>query len=324
MSHIAVLGGGAWGIALASRIAKKAKQAVVWSRNPKTVEQINHHKHPKHPNVTFSDSIQATTSLSTALDRAEGVLLCVPSNAFSEVLDQISSPPSFLAWATKGFSKEGDFFSDQIKKRFNQEGVFITGPSFANDVVQDKPTAILLAGPPTKTTFWKDALHTQEFRPYTSEDVLGAQVGAALKNIIAIAVGVCDGLNFGSNAQAAVITRGLKEINTLNFFLGGKSQTLYGLSGLGDVVLTSTNNLSRNRRYGILLTQNKPFDELVEGKEAAAVVHQITQKNQIDLPICEAVYQLTHTQSSPKKIAEDLLKRSPKAEFFEDENKKDP
>ena len=314
MSHISVLGSGAWGIALATKLAVNHAKIIIWGRNTKTIDAINQHHHPAHPDIQFSANIQATTDIAFATAKAKAILLCVPSSAFIEVLHKISQPPFFFAWATKGFSAQGKLFSEEIRNHFNIGGAFITGPSFATDVVKNKPTAILVAGDDEQSVFWKESLHTQYFRPYTSRDILGAQVGAALKNIIAIAAGICDGCGFGANTQAAVITRGLKEINRLSTFWGGERDTVYGLSGLGDIVLTSTSDLSRNRRYGVSLTQQTNFNQLVEGKKAVAIVYQMMQDTQIELPICEAVYQITHKQASPTETVQKLLQRKLKSE----------
>lgn len=314
MTHLSVLGSGAWGIALASKISNNHSKVVVWGRNEDTVAQINQRQHPKHPGKTFPQNIIATNHLEEAIEGAEALLLCLPSESLLSVLKKIPHIPVFFAWATKGFSVKGNLFSKEIKERFSKEGSFITGPSFAGDVVNNRPTAILIAGPYEQNNFWKNALHSEDFRPYTSADISGAQVGAALKNIIAIAVGICDGLSFGANAQAAIITRGLKEIDQLSTFFGGKKDTLYGLSGLGDVILTSMNNQSRNRRYGLSLTQKEELTELSEGKRASAIVHKITTKLSLDLPICEAVYQITHNHADPRKEAKNLLQRKLKEE----------
>lgn len=329
---IAVLGAGAWGTALAIHLARAGHQVRLWSHSVGQAERLNEqHENSRYlPGIAFPKSLSVSASLDQVLYSAESILVVVPSTAFRDVLDQVSnyigSKPVHIAWATKGFEPESQSLLHQVA--LDVLGVdagvsVLSGPTFADEVAKGLPTAMVSASSQeSEAQYWADVFHFDAFRMYTQSDMVGVEVGGAYKNIIAIATGLSDGLGLGANARAALISRGMVEMMRLGQALGGQPETLMGLAGLGDLVLTCTDDLSRNRRFGLRLAKSNQtaqavIDEIgqvVEGVKAVIVVKQIALRLALDLPIMEQVYQIVTEQISPKEAAMVLLARSGKSE----------
>ncbi len=326
---IAVLGAGAWGTALAIQLARSGRAVRLWARDPAHVaEMISDRENRRRlPGAAFPDSLQAEAELPTALADSRDVLIAVPSHAFRETLEALRAnrPEGLrLAWATKGFEPGTGRLAEAVVAEVLGEGLpmaVLTGPTFAAEVGRGLPTAMTVAS--TDATFaadLADTLHGDHFRAYTSPDLIGAEVGGAVKNVIAIGAGVSDGLGFGANARVALITRGLAEMIRLGEALGGQRDTLTGLAGMGDLVLTCTDDQSRNRRFGLALASGKSVDEaraeigLVEGAMAAAEVCRIGAGLGIEVPIAEQVHAMVDQGVPPLEAAEQLLRRERKPE----------
>ena len=331
---IAVLGAGAWGTALAIHLAKAGHQVKLWSHSASQAERLNEqHENSRYlPGIAFPKSLSVSASLDQVLYSAESVLVVVPSDAFREVLKQVShyvgSKSVHIAWATKGFEPKSQSLLHQVALEVLGEDFGISvlsGPTFADEVAKGLPTAMVSASPQeSEAQYWADVFHFGAFRMYTQSDMVGVEIGGAYKNIIAIATGLSDGLGLGANARAALVSRGMVEMMRLGEALGGQPETLMGLAGLGDLVLTCTDNLSRNRRFGLRLAESNQtaqavIDEIgqvVEGVKAVIAVKQIALNLSLDLPIMEQVYQIVTEQSTPKEAAMALLARSGKSEGY--------
>ena len=266
--------------------------------------------------------------MSSCGSNANYILLAVPIAALRATLRQIAakSQPVPVIWACKGFEAETSQLPHQvIAETLPQDfprGV-LSGPSFALEVARGLPTALTLAS--NDGEFSKQAaqaLHHARLRIYSSTDVVGVEVGGAVKNVLAIAAGIADGMGFGHNARAALITRGLAEMSRLGLKMGGQAETLGGLSGAGDLILTCTGDLSRNRQVGIMLAQKHSLPNILqqlghvaEGVYTAREVHKLAQRLAVDMPICTAVYRVLHEQMSAASAVENLLSRSPNSEF---------
>lgn len=263
---IAVLGAGAWGTALAIHLAKAGHQVKLWSHSVSQAERLNEqHENSRYlPGIPFPKSLSASASLDQVLYSAESILVVVPSSAFRDVLQQVShyigAKPVHIAWATKGFEPESQSLLHQVALDVlgSDAGISVlSGPTFADEVAKGPPTAMVSASPEeSEAQYWADVFHFGAFRMYTQSDMVGVEVGGAYKNIIAIATGLSDGLGLGANARAALVSRGMVEMMRLGQALGGQSETLMGLAGLGDLVLTCTDDLSRNRRFGLRLAKS--------------------------------------------------------------------
>lgn len=328
MKSFSVLGAGAWGTALAFQLARiNPKDSILlWGHNPDhQLELQQQHCNPFYfPDDVFPTNLTAVIDLPDAVKNSDGIIIAVPSHSFKELIQQLdllcSSGLPMLS-ATKGLDPStGNFLSTLVKE--NQNFAILSGPSFASEVIAGLPTAITIAATnPAYAEFWQKHLHNDYFRVYTTDDVIGVQIGGTVKNVLAIATGIADGLGFGANARAALITRGLAEMIRLNNTLGGKQATLMGLAGVGDLVLTCTDNQSRNRRFGIALGKGKSVAQaqeevrqVVEGHYAAKLLHEFALKHQVELPLCTAIYQILYEQHPVKEVISALLARSPKEE----------
>jgi glycerol-3-phosphate dehydrogenase (NAD(P)+) len=321
---IAVLGAGAWGTALAIQLARSTRPVHLWARNAEHVAEMASERENRRrlPGAAFPDSLQAVSSLEEAVADARDVLIAVPSHSFRELLDSVrglSIDGLRLAWATKGFEPGTGRLAEAVVGEVLGSDLpmaVLTGPTFAAEVGKGLPTAMTVASP--DETFAADlaaSLHGEHFRAYTTPDLIGAEVGGAVKNVIAIGAGVSDGLGFGANARVALITRGLAEMMRLGEALGGHRDTLTGLAGMGDLVLTCTDNQSRNRRFGLALAGGKTVDEareeigLVEGALAAVEVCRVGGELGIELPISEQIHAMIYEGVAPRDAAETLLQR---------------
>ncbi|MEN8259310.1 MAG: NAD(P)H-dependent glycerol-3-phosphate dehydrogenase [Pseudomonadota bacterium] len=327
---VSVLGAGSWGTALAILIARNGHETVLWGHDPAQIETLRTTRINERylPGVELPDSLRLTSDLASAAYRVRTFLIAVPSHAFNQTLAALKAYfPSNgrIAWATKGFDPAsgrllhevvGDFFLADTPM------AAVSGPTFAREVAANLPTAITVAA--NQPEFAEDLAHTlrnARFRPYTSTDITGVQVGGAAKNVMAIAAGIADGLGFGANTRAALVTRGLAEIMRLGLALGGKQETFMGLAGLGDLVLTCTDNQSRNRRLGIALGQGKDQAESiqeigqeVEGVFAAREVYTLARRHGVSMPISEQTYCVLHRGLSPEIAVKNLLEREQKPE----------
>ncbi|UYC12416.1 NAD(P)H-dependent glycerol-3-phosphate dehydrogenase [Xanthomonas sp. CFBP 8445] len=327
---IAVLGAGSWGTALASLTARHGYPTVLWGRDAVVAEVIGQrHENPRYlPGIALPEGLQATTDLAAAIDGADWILVVVPSHAFTETLRQLAPlrpAQAGVAWATKGFEPGSGRFLHEVAQEILGEDVplaVVTGPSFAKEVALDLPTAVTVHGDAAFAQQVADAMHGPTFRAYTGDDMVGAELGGAMKNVLAVATGVADGMELGLNARAGLITRGLNEMLRLAAAIGAKPETLMGLAGLGDLVLTCTGDLSRNRRLGLALGRGQPLQEavraigqVVESVQTADEVMRQAERHGIDLPISNAVRAVLHGELTPAVGLQQLLAREQKPEY---------
>ncbi|CUH79501.1 NAD(P)H-dependent glycerol-3-phosphate dehydrogenase [Tropicibacter naphthalenivorans] len=317
---IAVLGGGAFGTALAVSLARDGRNVALWARDAKVVAQINDtHTTPRLPGVTLPDTITATTDLDRATG-ADTLLLSVPMQTLGTVLAQIDAPLAgkALVACCKGIDMQTLEGPTAILTRAKPQAIpaVLTGPSFAADIARGLPTALTLACKGETGVALQHALSTQNLRLYRTEDLIGAELGGALKNVIAIACGITIGAGLGDSARAALMTRGFAEMTRFAVALGGQAETLAGLSGLGDLALTCTSELSRNYRFGQSLGRGESFDAsvTVEGASTARALATIAQDRALSLPISCAVAALVEGRASVADIIQNLLNRPLKEE----------
>ncbi len=327
---VAVLGAGSWGTALAMQLVRGGTRALLWGRNPAHVDAMKVAGCNQRflPDIRFPDGLELESVLENAVRSADEVLIVVPSHAFVEVVCQIEPwlrPGQGISWACKGLEPgSGHFLHDAVMQAIGTERpmAVVTGPSFATEVAANLPTAVTVAGTvPRYCTRIAQALHGGNFRAYTSDDIVGAELGGAVKNVLAIATGISDGMGFGNNARAALITRGLAEMMRLGRILGAQEQTLIGLAGMGDLVLTSTGDLSRNRRLGLALGAGKSVEEavteigqVVEGVSTAEEVWRLARRHGVDMPISEQINGIIHKGWDPSRSVRELLAREQKSE----------
>ena len=330
---IAVLGAGSWGTALAALLARHDYPTVLWGRDASQVATINaQHENPRYlPGIVLPDSLHATHDLARAVANADLLLVVTPSHAFNHTLRALArhrQAHAGVAWATKGFEPGSGRFLHEVAAECLGPDVplsVVTGPSFAREVALGLPTAV------TVHSDWEDfaqtvadALHGPAFRAYTGSDMLGAELGGAMKNVLAVATGIADGMSLGLNARAGLITRGLNEMLRLNVALGGRAETLIGLAGLGDLVLTSTGDLSRNRRLGMALGGGQSLREavaaigqVVESVQTVDEVMRLANRHHIELPISSLVQRVLHEEITPAEGLKIILSREQKPEYPE-------
>lgn len=326
---ITMLGAGAWGTALAISFVQK-HQVTLWARNAEQIAAMlaNGRNQRYLPDIPLPQELRIEHDLDSALAGAEMLVLAVPISALRETLSRIARLPAPVPviWLCKGFETDTALLPHQIAAEVLPPAfprAVLSGPSFAQEVAHGLPTALTLAS--TDADFARKAaqqLHNSRLRIYASTDVVGVEVGGAVKNVLAIAAGVSDGMGFGYNTRAALLTRGLSEMTRLGIKLGGRAETLGGLSGVGDLILTCTGDLSRNRKVGLLLAQQRALPYILrelghvaEGVYTVSAVHKLVQKLGVDMPICEAVYRVLYEQVDAASAVEELLKRVPDTEF---------
>jgi len=329
MRKIAVIGAGSWGTALALQFCRNQLDVCLWSHLSEDIErmQLSRQNAVFLPDAEFPDNLQLTANLQECVNDAAEVHIVVPSHAFSHVLQQIVSfikPDTRISWATKGLDPDQHELLSEVFKKYLplHSYAVVSGPTFANEVARDLPTALVIASEnTTHANQLADYLSAGHFRPYTSDDPVGVQIGGAAKNIMAIAAGISDGLGFGANSRAALITRGLAEITRLGCHLGGKTETFMGLAGLGDLVLTCTDNQSRNRRFGLALASGKSADQAkqnigqeVEGYLTTREIYLKSQQLGIEMPITEQTYRVLYENLPPLEAVKALLSRQQRAE----------
>lgn len=327
--NIAVLGAGAWGTALAASLAGYHKVSL-WARNPVQVAEMNSTRANSRylPEVSLPDTLDFASDLESVLADASLALAVVPSGALRPLLRELArlAPGLPVVWACKGFEAGSRKLPHEVvvEELLAQTpcGV-LSGPSFAREVALGLPTALTLAS--RDEEFARQtalALHSSRLRIYASNDVMGVELGGAVKNVLAIAAGISDGMGFGHNARAALITRGLAEITRLGLVLGGRQETFMGLAGMGDLILTCTGDLSRNRQVGLQLAQGKSLEAILrdlghvaEGVNTAREAVELAQEHKVDMPITQAVYQVLYQGLAPRTAVAELLNRVPSAEF---------
>lgn len=326
---ISVLGAGAWGTALAISLAPR-HQIRLWARDAQQVAAMQASRSNLRylPDMHFPESLQLTADLDAALGEAELLIVAVPVSSLRGILQRIAASPVAkpVVWLCKGFEAQTAQLPHQVVAEVlpaDTPCAVLSGPSFAQEVARGLPTALTLAS--SDIAFAQriaHALHHSRLRIYSSADVVGVEVGGAIKNVLAIAAGIGDGLQLGYNARAALLTRGLAEMTRLGLHLGGKAETLGGLSGAGDLILTCTGDLSRNRQVGMLLAQKKALPDILkelghvaEGVYTAREVHELALRSGVEMPICEAVYRVLYEQLAADKATESLLSRQPSDEF---------
>lgn len=333
MPHVAVLGAGAWGTALTVLLAQKGGEVRLWTWQPEHARSMQEKRENREffPGFALPERVSVTSDVAEALTGAELVVLVVPSDAFREtlVLAAPHLPASApLVSATKGIENDtlmlmSEIIADVLGRDAARRSLVLSGPSFASEVARGIPTNIVIAG--ADEALACEAQHrfaTDRLRVYSSDDPIGVQVGGALKNVIAIAAGACDGLGFGHNTRAALITRGLAEIARIAIAKGGNVLTLAGLAGMGDLVLTCTAELSRNRTVGFEMGKGRKLDDVLaslghvaEGVKTAKSAYQLARSLDVELPICNEVYHVLFENKEPKDAVHDVLTRPLKKEW---------
>ncbi len=328
-SAILVLGAGSWGTALAMLLARNGLETYLWSHNSQHAEAMAATRSNQRylPDLPFPEKLQPIAEYCTIMPRVRDILVAVPSHAFRECLNQLAPQlrdEMRIAWATKGLENNTHKLMHQVFAEVlgDRPCALVSGPSFAKEVANDLPTAVTVAS--TDQCFASDFaryLHHGNFRAYTNEDIIGVEIGGAAKNVLAIAAGIAEGLGYSANTRAALITRGLAELMRLGVAVGGQPETFMGLAGLGDLVLTCSDNQSRNRRFGLALGQGKSWQQavdeiqqVVEGAQAAKEVYALAQEKGIDMPITEQVYKVLYEQLNPQLAVKHLLERDPTSE----------
>ncbi|MCG3777658.1 MAG: Glycerol-3-phosphate dehydrogenase [NAD(P)+] [Nitrospira sp.] len=329
---IGVIGAGAWGTALAKHIAEKGLRVQLWAYERDVVQAINltHENRVFLPGVTLPPSLSATDSLAQVMSDCDGLLFVVPSHLARRVLQQLASllPPSLpMISATKGIEEETFKLMTQVMQEvlplaFHSKLMALSGPSFAAEVSQSQPTALCLAGQDgALVNAFQAALMTPALRVYADSDMIGVQLGGALKNVMALAAGAVDGLGLGHNARAALITRGLAEIVRLGHAMGADARTFYGLSGVGDLVLTCTGSLSRNYTVGVRLGKGEKLEAILgsmkavaEGVRTAKAASGLAQRHGVEMPIVGEINKVLFEGKSCRQALTDLMERDAKPE----------
>jgi glycerol-3-phosphate dehydrogenase (NAD(P)+) len=335
MVRIGVVGGGSWGTAIANHMALKGIDVDLWVREEDVYNQIKKKRINETflPGIRLSNRIRPVQSFRKVSKEKDFLLIAVPSHFFRNILTELSSFLSSsapLVVGTKGIENETLMTMSQVVESvlpgdWGDKFVCLSGPSFAREVCYEHPTAVTLASRNQKlATHLQELFSTDYFRVYTTQDVVGVELGGALKNVIAIAAGASDGLGFGCNARAALITRGLSEITRLGVSMGAKPLTFAGLTGIGDLILTCTGDLSRNRMVGLKIAEGVPVEEIIsgmkmiaEGIKTSLSAYNLAKKVGIEMPIITEVYNIIYKGKDPRKAVKDLMTRELKVELEE-------
>lgn len=331
IQSIAVYGAGSWGTALALQLARNGLDVLLWDINPEHVATINRQRENTYylPGIPFPDNILCSSDLAAVAAFSDYHLVVVPSHGFRSLLQHLApllTGKDAVIWATKGLELDtGKLLHQVLEEELPQCRAYgvVSGPTFAAEVARGLPTAMTVAAnQPELAQAVAEAFSAANYRAYISTDVLGVELGGAVKNVLAIAAGISDGLGFGANARVAIVTRGLAEIMRLGVKLGAQAETLMGLAGVGDLVLTCTDNQSRNRRLGLALGQGKGRDaaiaeigQAVEGAKSALSIGKLAERAGVEMPICQQVYRILYEQLPPRQAVHELLSRDLKAEF---------
>jgi glycerol-3-phosphate dehydrogenase (NAD(P)+) len=332
MTNVAVLGAGSWGTALARHLALKGCATSLWARRRELAEQIQRDReNPAYlRGIALPELLTATPDLAAVLIEAQVVIFVAPSHRLRDLARSVGPllpTQALIVTATKGIENESlklmtQVLADELGRSIEPRLCALGGPSFAKEVALGLPTAVCVAGSNHETTYEiQTLLASDRFRVYTTDDVIGVELGGALKNVIAIAAGAADGLGFGHNARAALITRGIAEISRLATRMGANPQTLAGLSGMGDLVLTCTGDLSRNRSVGRELGRGRSLSSVLaettmvaEGVRTAKSAYDLAQRERVDMPITTEVYKVLYEGKGPVSAVESLLGRALRSE----------
>jgi glycerol-3-phosphate dehydrogenase (NAD(P)+) len=328
---VAVLGAGSWGTALAIQFARSGRLVRLWGRDPERLAAMARSRRNERylPTAAFPDSLEVEPHVSAALAGVRDVLVVVPSPAFRGVLSALAprlGARMHVAWATKGFEQDSGKLPHQIAREVLGPGrpiAVLSGPTFAREVGAGLPTAMTIASPEAAyAEALARELSSENFRAYTSTDILGVEIGGAVKNTLAVGAGLSDGLGFGANTRVALITRGLKEMTRLGVALGAEAHTFMGLAGLGDLVLTCTDDQSRNRRFGLALAAGATpeaalgqIGQSVEGFAAARAIRAVAAGARVEMPLCEVVYRVLYEKLPARQAVRELMSRPIKAEI---------
>jgi glycerol-3-phosphate dehydrogenase (NAD(P)+) len=322
---IAVIGAGSWGTALAIQLARCGHHVKLWGRDAGAAERLARERINARylPGMALPAAVEPLSSLAKARE-AEDLLLAVPSHAFRPTLAALGEVPA-VTWATKGLEEgTGRLLHEVAAELLGRDAhlAALSGPTFAREVASGLPTAVTIASNhPAYAERIAERVHGGAFRAYTSADLAGVGLGGAVKNVIAIAAGMADGLGLGANSRAALITRGLAEIMRVGRKLGARTETLMGLAGLGDLVLTATDDQSRNRRFGLALARGQTatqaaaaIGQVVEGARAAGAVRLLARRHAVELPICEQVCRVLEDGVAPREAVAALMDRARRSE----------
>lgn len=333
IKRIGVIGAGSWGTALANLLAQKGLEVSLWVREEEVYTQMVREgvNHLFLPGVSLPSNLTPVQSFEEALSGKELILIVVPSHVFRNVLERLRPhllKGMHLMSATKGIENETGMIMSQVAESVLPESFLktyacLSGPSFAQEVSAGYPTAVTIACTDAEhAANLQELFTTSSFRVYVSQDLVGLQLGGALKNVIAIAAGASDGLKFGHNARAALITRGLAEMSRLGVAMGANPHTFAGLGGMGDLVLTCTGDLSRNRSVGVKIGKGVPLKEIVSGMQMVAEgikttrsAYELSRKVGVDMPITTEIYEVLYNGKDPKDAVRDLMTREPKVEL---------
>lgn len=329
-----IIGAGSFGTALAISLARSGHRVVLWGHNPQHIKELQKHRCNQAflPNIRFPKNLFPEASLETAITTSHDILIAVPSHVFHQVLYNIQpylDQHSRIIWVTKGLEHGTGRLLQEVAREILGDKIplaVFSGPTFAKEVAIGLPTAITVAA--SDAEFSKELQQLfhcdKSFRVYKNSDMIGVQLGGAVKNVIAIGAGISDGMGFGANARIALITRGLAEISRLGVAMGAELSTFMGMTGLGDLVLTCTDNQSRNRRFGMLLGQGmnikeaeKQVGQVVEGYLNTQEVYALAQRIRIEMPITEQIYQVLFCNKSVVEAANTLLSRALKDEIHD-------
>jgi glycerol-3-phosphate dehydrogenase (NAD(P)+) len=322
-----VIGAGSWGTALALVLSRNGHPVRLWDNLLPHIEALRRDRcNNRHlPGHHFPDSLEPLPDLQSAQSEVQDMVVAVPCENLTLALSMLGRVPARLCLACKGLEPETHALNHEVARKILGEipVAVLSGPSFAGEVAAGLPTAVTVASADQDTAARFAALfHDRVFRVYTHDDIIGVQVGGAVKNVMAIAAGAADGLGYGANARAALITRGLAEITRLGVAMGARRETFMGLAGLGDLVLTCTDDQSRNRRLGLILarggsiaTARLEIGQVIEGIRTAAAVHDLARVYRVEMPICEQIFNVVHGDSTPRAAVQALLAREPRTEF---------
>ncbi|MFZ7187672.1 NAD(P)H-dependent glycerol-3-phosphate dehydrogenase [Avibacterium avium] len=330
-SPITVIGAGSYGTALAISFSRNGSPTYLWGHDPAHMQRLNEERCNQAflPNIPFPSALEIESDLASAVQKSRDLLIVVPSHVFGEVLQKIRphlQPHHRIVWATKGLERDaGRLLQQVVEEKLGTQYplAVLSGPTFAKELAAGLPTAIALASHDQAfAEEFQARIHcSKHFRVYINRDMIGVQLGGAIKNVIAIGAGMSDGMGFGANARTALITRGLAEISRLGEALGANPSTFMGMSGLGDLVLTCTDNQSRNRRFGLMLGQGKNAEEalaeigqVVEGFYNTKEAYLLAQRHGVEMPITEQIYQVLFCGKNAQDVALSLLGRERKGE----------
>nr|WP_197017007.1 NAD(P)H-dependent glycerol-3-phosphate dehydrogenase [Bibersteinia trehalosi] len=328
---VTILGAGSYGTALAIALSRNGHKTYLWGHNPQKMAQmaVSRMNQEFLPDIPFPDALEIESDLAQAIAKSRDLLIVVPSHVFGDVLLQLKpflSSEHRIIWATKGLERDTGRLLQEVVLQILGENyplAVLSGPTFAKELAAGLPTAISLSSDNAQfADEMQQRIHcSKSFRVYINDDMVGAQLGGAIKNVIAIGAGISDGMGFGANARTALITRGIAEISRLGASLGANPATSMGMSGLGDLVLTCTDNQSRNRRFGLMLGQGRNAEDaiaeigqVVEGFYNTKEAHLLAQKQGVEMPIVEQIYQMLFCGKQATEVAKTLLGRERKGE----------